>query len=262
MVAPSDDRPRGSPLRIVRTAREPLYFQLRDLLLHRITHELQEGDRLPSEAELCSEYGISRTVVRQALDELDEVGVVYTVKGKGTFVTRQKVEASYIQDVSGFSDTMTRLGHRVTSAVLSSRVVGANPLVARALRLAIGESVVEIERCRLVDGEVNCVGRGDYVAYLVPGLENVNLAGEISVLKERYGLLPLSGRRTVEAGPVSRLDGELLGVETGSPALIIEGVTTAATGELFEHFRTVYRGDRFKLDLVADSRRREPGEAS
>lgn len=240
--------------RITRSAREPLYFQLRDLLLHRVEHEWAEGDRLPSEAQLCTEYGVSRTVVRQALSELDEAGVIYTVKGKGTFVARKKVETSYVQDAGGFFETMTRQGHEVTSSALACRITPANTLVARALSLDVGESVVQLDRLRLLDGEPVCVVRGAYVARLVPGLETLDLGGGVSlyaVLDERYGLRPASGRRTVEAGPTPKTDASLLGVRSGSPALILEGVTTAESGELFEYFRTIYRSDRFKLDVLA-----------
>jgi GntR family transcriptional regulator len=254
MATPAGPRSPVAPGRIIRSAREPLYFQLRDLLLHRVEHEWKEGDRLPSEARLCAEYGVSRTVVRQALGELDEAGVIYTVKGKGTFVTRRKVETNYVQDAAGFFDTMTRQGHEVTSSVFGCRVTAANPLVARALSLDVGETVVQVDRLRLLDGEPTCVVRGSYVARLVAGLETLELAGPVSlyaVLEERYGLRPASGRRTVEAGPIPKGDAGLLGVRSGSPALILEGVTMAESGELFEYFRAIYRSDLFKLDILA-----------
>lgn len=254
MATPAGPRSPVAPGRIIRSAREPLYFQLRDLLLYRVEHEWKEGDRLPSEAGLCAEYGVSRTVVRQALGELDEAGVIYTVKGKGTFVTRRKVETNYVQDAAGFFDTMTRQGHEVTSSVFGCRVTAANALVARALSLDIGETVVQVDRLRLLDGEPTCVVRGSYVARLVAGLETLELAGSVSlygVLEERYGLRPASGRRTVEAGPIPKGDAGLLGVRSGSPALILEGVTMAESGELFEYFRAIYRSDLFKLDILA-----------
>lgn len=247
-------RTSGVPARITRSAREPLYFQLRDLLLHRIEHEWHEGDRLPSQAELCSAYVVSRTVVRQAISELDEAGVIYTVKGKGTFITQRKVETSYVQDTEGFFETMTRQGHQVTSTVLGCTLTAANPLVARALDLAVGEPIVQLDRLRMLDDEPTCVVRGSYIARLVPGLETTDMAGPVSLyvlLDGRYDLRPASGRRTVEAGPMPQADAGLLGGRSGSPALILEGVTRAESGELFEYFRAVYRGDQLKLDVLA-----------
>ncbi len=254
MAALVGSRAPGAPQWITRSAREPLYFQLRDLLLHRIEHEWREGDLLPSEADLCAEYGVSRTVVRQALNELDEAGVIYKVKGKGTFVTRQKVETSYVQNAEGFFATMAAQGHQVTSTTLACNVIPASPLVARALDLPVGEPVVQLDRLRMVDSEPTIVVRGSYTARLVPRLESEDVTGAVSlysVLDERYGLRPTSGDRTVEAVPMPSIDASPLGVRTGSPALVIEGVTRAEPGELFEYFRAVYRGDRCKLEVQA-----------
>lgn len=47
---------------------------------------LQPGDRLPTETELVEEYGVSRTVVREAMSRLQAAGVVETRHGVGTFV--------------------------------------------------------------------------------------------------------------------------------------------------------------------------------
>ena len=47
------------------------------------------GGRLPSEAELCKRFGVSRTTMRSALKELDVLGLVRTQHGVGTFVHRR-----------------------------------------------------------------------------------------------------------------------------------------------------------------------------
>jgi GntR family transcriptional regulator len=49
----------------------PLYVQLKESLQEKIAQgEWVVGMELPSEQELCDTYGVSRTVVRQALDDL------------------------------------------------------------------------------------------------------------------------------------------------------------------------------------------------
>lgn len=48
---------------------------------------LQGGDRLPSEAKLCEQFNVSRTVVREAIQQLKAIGVVYTVTGSGSYIT-------------------------------------------------------------------------------------------------------------------------------------------------------------------------------
>ena len=58
-----------------------------NVLLHKIvTGEFREGDPLPSENELCTLFGVSRPVVREALQRLRKQGVVTSRRGSGSFV--------------------------------------------------------------------------------------------------------------------------------------------------------------------------------
>ena len=65
----------------------PIYFQLKTLLLEEILGgRYGSDDRLPTEHELCEQYGISRTPVTRALSELAEEGVILRHRRRGTFV--------------------------------------------------------------------------------------------------------------------------------------------------------------------------------
>lgn len=50
--------------------------------------ELAPGARLPSEADLATEFGVAKMTARRAVRELRERGLVHTVIGKGSYVTR------------------------------------------------------------------------------------------------------------------------------------------------------------------------------
>ena len=64
------------------------YIATRQKLLKYIkTNNMKVGDRLPSENELSSMLGVSRLTLREAINTLKHVGVVYSVQGKGTFVS-------------------------------------------------------------------------------------------------------------------------------------------------------------------------------
>lgn len=68
----------------------PLYSQLVSTLLKQIQDELHPNDKLPSEKEICEEYCVSRTTVRLAMNELEKMGYIYRIQGKGSFVASVK----------------------------------------------------------------------------------------------------------------------------------------------------------------------------
>ena len=64
-----------------------LALELVDALGDRIRDgSLAAGDKLPTEAEIMGEFGVSRTVVREAISKLQASGLVQTRHGIGTFV--------------------------------------------------------------------------------------------------------------------------------------------------------------------------------
>jgi GntR family transcriptional regulator len=76
--------------RIVRASSAPYYVQLEDILTAAIdAGRWRPGELLPSEAELTATYQISRTVIRKALDQLTQRGLVRRIKGKGTLVVER-----------------------------------------------------------------------------------------------------------------------------------------------------------------------------
>ena len=74
-------------IQLDKTSAVPLYEQLRKALLEAITSgKLSAGTKLPTEEELCAQFGISRPVARQAYNMLIEEGFVERMRGRGTFV--------------------------------------------------------------------------------------------------------------------------------------------------------------------------------
>jgi GntR family transcriptional regulator len=229
----------------------PYYHQLKAILVGDISRGAFADSKLPSESELCRRFGVSRTVVRQALDEIEQEGLIYKVKGKGAFVTGRKLEASHVQEVAGFYASMTGQGHIVRSRILRQEVVPASPHIARSLALDVGEPVLALDRVRNVDDVPISVVRAALPIRLFPTLEDVDLrdASLYSVLAERFGRKPHHGNRTIEAIAIAAADAHHLGVRVGSPALRLESVVRGEDDVPFETFVAIYRGDRSKLDV-------------
>jgi GntR family transcriptional repressor for pyruvate dehydrogenase complex len=71
-----------------------LYQQLADDIKTQIVHgELESGNKLPNERELSEKFGVSRTVVREAMKSLAQEGLIEIQPGRGTYVVYQTMDA-------------------------------------------------------------------------------------------------------------------------------------------------------------------------
>jgi GntR family transcriptional regulator len=234
---------------------EPYYQQLRRILVKEIESNYREGDLLPSESELCRQYSVSRTVVRQALGELEGEGLVLKVKGKGTYVTGRPLKTSFVQHSLGFYESMRRAGHSVGTTVITLQTEPCGVARAKLLEIGIEEDVIRFDRVRSVDGLPVQVVRTALPGRLFPGLVEMDMTdcSLYQVLAETYGVRPSTGHRAIDATALSSVDAHYLQATEGLPALRIESVTRSVEGTVFEYYVAIYRGHSFKFELEVTS---------
>src|SRR3954465_11001181 len=129
----------------------PLYFQIeRDLASSITSGALAPGSQLPSEEELVQKYGVSRTTVRKAIQELERLQLIEIRRGKGTFVREAKLTQE-LTALTGFVEDMVAIGLKPSARLVGTWTVRATEGVARQLRLPIGTEVMQIKRVRIAD---------------------------------------------------------------------------------------------------------------
>lgn len=237
---------------LTRDGRTPLYFQIYDLLRNKIEGGLYlPGDQLPTEAELSSEFSVSRITVKQAIQMLVNDGVLSRHQGKGTFVTKPKVQRKF-KGLISFHDEMRQRGFAPSAKVLGYGVVPARRAIASALEISEGEKVVFLKRLRLADGEVMAV-QTSYVPFaLCPGLtDKVNtLDGSLyRLLREEFGVKPVRGSEEYDAVVVRGQDATVLGLPEGSPAFAVKRVAFDPEGRRVEYVESLLRADRYTLEI-------------
>ena len=118
-----------------------LYEQVKDHIARKIQEGAwRAGDRLPSESELVTQFGISRMTVNRALRELVEQGRIVRVAGVGSFVAEEKPQSTLLQ-IANLASEIRQRGHDYRCDVLAVERVSASLEVAAALDLRTGESV-------------------------------------------------------------------------------------------------------------------------
>jgi GntR family transcriptional regulator len=202
---------------IDRGSHVPYYLQLKVALTEGIEQgDWGPGDLIPSESELGKSYGVSRTVVRQALNEMTYEGLVVRQRGKGTFVRQPKISSrSLVQSLEGYYRDMAERGVPVMNQVL---VVSHLPY----------------EMCRDV---------------VKADLEQRSL---YAFLEEECGLTIGRGWRRIEAIAADEEAAGHLTVEVGSPLIRLKSVSYTPEGAPLEYFDALFRGDRsrFEVEIV------------
>jgi GntR family transcriptional regulator len=233
----------------------PYYHQLKEWFHENIANgTLQVGQQIPSEAELCNAFHVSRTVVRQALNDLVNEGILYRRKGKGTFVAKPKISESLVQKLTGFYQDMVDRGFNPITRVLEQKVISASKMLAERLNLGTEDQVIRIDRLRFVNNEP-IVFVTTYIPYWVcPGLLHEDLTSQslYAVLEEKYGLAIARGRRTLEAIAANEQEAKLLEIEPGSAIILLKSVSYLEDGRPIEYYEAKHRGDRsqFEVELI------------
>jgi GntR family transcriptional regulator len=126
-----------------------LYHQILLELTDRIeSGEIGVGDRLPSEADLVVEFGVSRTMARRALDELRRQGLVRREPGRGTFLASPRLRSN-LAYLHSFSEEIERWGYTPGVWLVSREERIAGEEVAASLGVVAGEKVLFVRRLRL-----------------------------------------------------------------------------------------------------------------
>lgn len=129
-----------------------LYSDIVDDLSEEI-QSLNKGDKIPSERQLCTIYNVSRTTIRNAINELVNSGLIYQIQGKGTFVTGKANNQDNLNRYYSFTERTKANGQVPKSLVLDYYVGAADEDIANNLVLSEGELAITFVRLRLADGE-------------------------------------------------------------------------------------------------------------
>jgi GntR family transcriptional regulator len=233
----------------------PYYHQLIEIIKHNIREGMwKPGDQIPSEMEMCDTFGVSRTVVRQALRELETENIIDKRKGKGTFVAKPKISEGLIQKLTGFYQDMVERGLEPKTKVLFQEITQANKTIAAYLDIPEGTDVVEIKRLRYIHDEPIQVVTTYIPHHISPDLHQVDLSDRslYEYLESENNIHIYRGKRYIEAVLANQEEAALLEIAKGDPLIMLDSISYTETGLIVEYYHALHRGDRsrFEVELV------------
>jgi GntR family transcriptional regulator len=226
----------------------PRYVEIAEYLRGLIA-EAGPGDRLPSDAELCERFQVSRMTARQAVTLLENEDLLERKRGSGTFVAARRVSRSLGSPLS-FSENMRIRGMKPSSRVVRAGPVDLSPEAAEALGIDIASPAIVLERLRLADGIPMAIERA-----VIPaddsGLLDEDLTSEsLHEIFERRGRVPSRALAEVGARTATKRERDLL--EMPAHGVILTEVRTIfdQDGAPLEHTSTFYVAERYAFTAV------------
>jgi GntR family transcriptional regulator len=253
--------PESAQKQLDRSSATPLHAQLAGYLRSRIRdRQLLPGTSLPSEAELQTQFGVSRSVVRQTLATLVTEGLLERGKGRATIVAAPREYHRLVQNTAGLAAQVALTGATPTTSVLSTAREDGESAAAALLGTS---STQFLERLRAVGGTP--IG---YIRTWLPlpaceGLtaEELTNASLHDLMFQRFGLRVTGGGRQIRAVAADEELAAKLHIAVGDPLLLLEGSSKDQHGRVVEVFSTWHRADSVAFDIDVAESTADAGEA-
>ena len=212
---------------------KPIYLQVEENLRSDIlSGKYKKGDYIPAEAQLCKEYDITRATVRKALTRLINDGLITSVKGKGYYVTLNKIKYS-VWNFTGFTDMVLSKGRTPKSKVLVHEIVRIE-----------NEDYLYIKRARCIAEETNgalTIDTSFLPLKIFKGIEKYDFEKEslYRVIKEDYEIIPYEVEFSIN--PIEgNKDTDTYFVSEGNIFLFLEGVVYDKDRNELERVKVIY----------------------
>lgn len=207
-------------------ASQSRYALLAQSLLERISNGLYpRGSMLPTEAELCKQFGVSRTTVREAMRALIEKGLVARKPGVGTWVRSTYADPRFVHSLDSIADIFQYGWRSAKPVMLSRRNIEATAQETELLSCEPGQQWTRFEYMRSLASKgtpmVHTVG---YISPLFPAVVDQipsSVEPTYSHIERLYGEDVAALEQRISAVSIDAREARLLKVKAGSPGLYV-----------------------------------------
>jgi DNA-binding GntR family transcriptional regulator len=206
---------------------------------------------IPTENELCKIYSVSRITVRRSMDDLERIGLIERIQGKGSIV-RHKVENSGEEQI-GFTQHLRDMGIIVKNRLLKKELIQGSMDIRLKLRLSVknNEKIWRFSRLRLIKGKP-VVFMDTYTPLEIGNcMQDYDLEKEsfYYLYKEILGKKALRADSTVTAVIPSHEICDLLHIEYDSAHLLHKSIAYLENGKPVEVSHSVFNANLYEFSV-------------
>ena len=239
---------------IERVSPVPYYEQLFGILRDRIlSGDISPEERLPSELELCREFGLSRATVRQTLSKLESEGFARRVARRGVFASSPDEPTGWTVE-EGFLESQIRHGRTgIETTVVGAASIVPPQHVAEALRVDADAEVFALERVRSLDGRVAMFSTNwfpEAVGRTLAADEGVVTGtGSVNAALRAAGHLTNGAHRVIRALRAPESVAAHLQIGPDQPVLRVRSLSWDASDTRFDYYETWVLTDIIPLEV-------------
>ncbi|MFD1385987.1 GntR family transcriptional regulator [Oceanobacillus oncorhynchi subsp. oncorhynchi] len=231
----------------------PLHVQLKKIIEQKI-YNGDYAEKIPSERELMDEHYVSRSTVRQSIEQLVRKGILVRKPGKGTFIAVRTIN-DWLGSLHSTSENIEKMGMAPGARLVASQEI---ELVGRLKEVSGLDKAHHFKRIRYANDIPMGIERHYYPVALGKKLSQFNLDEEAfyELLERELKVNTFQAEQEIRAGISTRDDSELLNIPEGTSIIIAERKITDVHGAFVEFERAYYRADMysFKITLSRNSK--------
>lgn len=222
-------------------------------LAEKIHHGLYcPGDYLPSEHQLTDLYGTSRETIRSALSQLNDLGLIQKIKGKGSIVLDYQKFTFPVSGITSFQELNQKLEMHAVTTVLKNEPCTSIPQYFVNRGVDADQPSIYIERLRMIDHEPVVIDR-DFL--LTPPIDEIpQKVAENSLYDYIEGELGLDISYASKEITVEKADDEVaaqLKLTGDQLVVVVRSLSFLNDTTLFQLTESYHRPDKFKFSDFA-----------
>ena len=230
----------------------PLYYQLKNIIREKIElNEWKPREKILSLPEMSRYHKISQMTVRHSITELSEEGLIYSIRGKGTFVAKPKIERD-LSSLTYFTEHIKKTGLNILTKLIRSEKSEAPQDVADALMIPMGTPVIQVHRLREIDDEPFYIEMCYFPYEPCKSLLEKDLSQHSLhfLIENHLGYSIDHAIMSIEAIGANGYQSKFIKVKKGTPLLLIKQTTYLIDDQPIQFVEAASRSDKFKYSLM------------